>query len=241
MNRKKGRGKDMSWDLRALGGAVQLPCGELAWTKPQIFRVLASVEAMRGVVLGGDVLFGNRTYTGSSWQYCLSCEDHYVAFLRENCRGSRRTAEAFIRDFLATRSGEFLFAPVLREGVDAYIHRSTGALLRAMTAPHGRAADCRDRLPEKPFGLFRQRNSASLRSASDALRRLRTLRVGDPDGIGPGPVADGLGIQPHHMLPGPPVQLAGHGQAAAGLQPFEAGGASFIVLKPVTETGGMPS
>ena len=44
-----------------------------------------------------------------------------------------------------------------------------------------------------------------------------------------GPVADGLGIQPHHMLPGPPVQLAGHGQAAAGLQPFEAGGASFIV------------
>ena len=56
----------MSWDLRALGGAVQLPCGELAWTKPQIFRVLASVEAMRGVVLGGDVLFGNGTYTGSS-------------------------------------------------------------------------------------------------------------------------------------------------------------------------------
>ena len=102
----------MSWDLRALGGAVQLPCGELAWTKPQIFRVLASVEAMRGVVLGGDVLFGNGTYT----------------FLRENCRGSRRTAEAFIRDFLATRSGEFLFAPVLREGVDAYIHRSTGGL-----------------------------------------------------------------------------------------------------------------
>ena len=51
-----------------------------------------------------------------------------VAFLRENCRGSRRTAEAFIRDFLATRSGEFLFAPVLREGVDAYIHRSTGGL-----------------------------------------------------------------------------------------------------------------
>ena len=101
----------MSWDLRALGGAVQLPCGELAWTKPQIFRVLASVEAMRGVVLGGDVLFGNGTYTGSSWQYCLSCEDHYVAFLRENCRDSRRTAEAFIRDFLATRSGEFLFAP----------------------------------------------------------------------------------------------------------------------------------
>ncbi len=48
----------MSWDLRALGGAVQLPCGELAWTKPQIFRVLASVEAMRGVVLR-DVLFGN--------------------------------------------------------------------------------------------------------------------------------------------------------------------------------------
>ena len=93
----------MSWDLRALGGAVQLPCGELAWTKPQIFRVLASVEAMRGVVLGGDVLFGNGTYTGSSWQYCLTCEDHYVAFLRENCRGSRRTAEAFIRDFLATR------------------------------------------------------------------------------------------------------------------------------------------
>ena len=43
-------------------------------------------------------------------------------------RGSRRTAEAFIRDFLATRSGEFLFAPVLREGVDAYIHRSTGGL-----------------------------------------------------------------------------------------------------------------
>ena len=85
----------MSWDLRALGGAVQLPCGELAWTKPQI---------------------------------CLSCEDHYVAFLRENCRDSRRTAEAFIRDFLATRSGEFLFAPVLREGVDAYIHRSTGGL-----------------------------------------------------------------------------------------------------------------
>ena len=74
----------MSWDLRALGGAVQLPCGELAWTKPQIFRVLASVEAMRGVVLGGDVLFGNGTYTGSSWQYCLTCEDHYVAFLREN-------------------------------------------------------------------------------------------------------------------------------------------------------------
>ena len=107
MNRKTGRGKDMSWDLRALGGAVQLPCGELAWTKPQIFRVLASVEAMRGVVLGGDVLFGNGTYTGSSWQYCLSCED---------------------RDFLATRSGEFLFAPVLREGVDAYIHRSTGGL-----------------------------------------------------------------------------------------------------------------
>ena len=103
----------MSWDLRALGGAVQLPCGELAWTKPQIFRVLASVEAMRGVVLGGDVLFGNGTYTGSSWQYCLTCEDHYVAFLR---------------DFLATRSGEFLFAPVLREGVDAYIHRSTGGL-----------------------------------------------------------------------------------------------------------------
>lgn len=128
MNRKTGRGKDMSWDLRALGGAVQLPCGELAWTKPQIFRVLASVEAMRGVVLGGDVLFGNGTYTGSSWQYCLSCEDHYVAFLRENCRGSRRTAEAFIRDFLATRSGEYLFAPVLREGVDAYIHRSTGGL-----------------------------------------------------------------------------------------------------------------
>ena len=95
---------------------------------PQIFRVLASVEAMRGVVLGGDVLFGNGTYTGSSWQYCLSCEDHYVAFLRENCRDSRRTAEAFIRDFLATRSGEFLFAPVLREGVDAYIHRSTGGL-----------------------------------------------------------------------------------------------------------------
>ena len=118
----------MSWDLRALGGAVQLPCGELAWTKPQIFRVLASVEAMRGVGLGGDVLFGNGTYTGSSWQYCLTCEDHYVAFLRENCRGSRRTAEAFIRDFLATRSGEFLFAPVLREGVDAYIHRSTGGL-----------------------------------------------------------------------------------------------------------------
>lgn len=29
---------------------------------------------------------------------------------------------------LATRSGEFLFAPVLREGVDAYIHRSTGGL-----------------------------------------------------------------------------------------------------------------
>ena len=114
--------------LPTLGGAVQLPCGELAWTKPQIFRVLASVEAMRGVVLGGDVLFGNGTYTGSSWQYCLSCEDHYVAFLRENCRGSRRTAEAFIRDFLATRSGEFLFAPVLREGVDAYIHRSTGGL-----------------------------------------------------------------------------------------------------------------
>ena len=128
MNRKTGRGKNMSWDLRALGGAVQLPCGELAWTKPQIFRVLASVEAMRGVVLGGDVLFGNGTYTGSSWQYCLSCEDHYVAFLRENCRGSRRTAEAFIRDFLAARSGEFLFAPVLREGVDAYIHRSTGGL-----------------------------------------------------------------------------------------------------------------
>ena len=117
MNRKTGRGKDMSWDLRALGGAVQLPCGELAWTKPQIFRVLASVEAMRGVVLGGDVLFGNGTYTGSSWQYCLSCEDHYVAFLRENCRDSRRTAEAFIRDFLATRSGEFLFAP-LRKLVD---------------------------------------------------------------------------------------------------------------------------
>ena len=116
----------MSWDLRALGGAVQRPCGELAWTKPQIFRVLASVEAMRGVVLGGDVLFGNGTYTGSSWQYCLTCEDHYVAFLRENCRGSRRTAEAFIRDFLATRSGEFLFAPVLREGVDAYIHRTVG-------------------------------------------------------------------------------------------------------------------
>lgn len=88
-----------------------------------------SVEAMRGVVLGGDVLFGNGTYTGSSWQYCLTCEDHYVAFLRENCRGSRRTAEAFIRDFLATRSGEFLFAPVLREGVDAYIHRSTGGLV----------------------------------------------------------------------------------------------------------------
>ena len=83
---------------------------------------------MRGIVLGGDVLFGNGTYTGSSWQYCLTCEDHYVAFLRENCRGSRRTAEAFIRDFLATRSGEFLFAPVLREGVDAYIHRSTGGL-----------------------------------------------------------------------------------------------------------------
>ena len=58
----------------------------------------------------------------------MTCEDHYVAFLRENCRGSRRTAEAFIRDFLATRSGEFLFAPVLREGVDAYIHRSTGGL-----------------------------------------------------------------------------------------------------------------
>ena len=87
MNRKTGRGKDMSWDLRALGGAVQLPCGELAWTKPQIFRVLASVEAMRGVVLGGDVLFGNGTYTGSSWQYCLSCEDHYVAFLPQNGRG----------------------------------------------------------------------------------------------------------------------------------------------------------
>ena len=51
-----------------------------------------------------------------------------AVLLRENCRGSRRTAEAFIRDFLATRSGEFLFAPVLREGVDAYIHRSTGGL-----------------------------------------------------------------------------------------------------------------
>lgn len=177
----------MSWDLRALGGAVQLPCGELAWTKPQIFRVLASVEAMRGVVLGGDVLFGNGTYTGSSWQYCLTCEDHYVAFLRENCRGSRRTAEAFIRDFLATRSGEFLFAPVLREGVDAYIHRSTGGLAPGYDcAARSGCGLPRDRLPEKPLGLFRQRNSASLRSASDALRRLRTLRVGDPDGIGPG-------------------------------------------------------
>ena len=89
---------------------------------------LGFARPRRGVVLGGDVLFGNGTYTGSSWQYCLTCEDHYVAFLRENCRGSRRTAEAFIRDFLATRSGEYLFAPVLREGVDAYIHRSTGGL-----------------------------------------------------------------------------------------------------------------
>lgn len=145
----------MSWDLRALGGAVQLPCGELAWTKPQIFRVLASVEAMRGIVLGGDVLFGNGTYTGSSWQYCLTCEDHYVAFLRENCRGSRRTAEAFIRDFLATRSGEYLFAPVLREGVDAYIHRSTGGLAPgydcAARSGCGLPRDC---LPEKPLGLF---------------------------------------------------------------------------------------
>ena len=88
----------MSWDLRALGGAVQLPCGELAWTQPQIFRVLASVEAMRGVVLGGDVLFGTGTYTGSSRQYCLTCADQYVAFLREECRGSRRTAEDVLRE-----------------------------------------------------------------------------------------------------------------------------------------------
>lgn len=119
---------DMSWDLRSLGGAVQLPCGELAWTKPQIFRVLSSVEIMRGVVLGGDVLFGNGAYTGSSWHYCLTGEEHYVAFLRLNCRDSRRTAEAFIRDFLACHDGEYLFAPVLREGVDAYIHRATGGL-----------------------------------------------------------------------------------------------------------------
>ena len=125
---KMERGMDMSWDLRSLGGAVQLPCGELAWTKPQIFWVLAGVEAMRGIVLSGDVLYGNGAYTGSSWQYCLTGEDHYAAFLRENCRDSCRTAEAFIRDFLACHSGEYLFAPVLREGVDAYIHRSTGGL-----------------------------------------------------------------------------------------------------------------
>lgn len=176
----------MSWDLRALGGAVQLPCGELAWTKPQIFRVLASVEAMRGVVLGGDVLFGNGTYTGSSWQYCLSCEDHYVAFLRENCRGSRRTAEAFIRDFLPRAAENTCLRPCSARAWMPISTAARGALLRAMTAPHGRLRDCRDRLAgEKPFGLFRQRNSASLPSASDALRRLRTLRVGDPDGIGP--------------------------------------------------------
>lgn len=43
-----------------------------------------------------------------------------------------------------------------------------GALLRAMTAPHGRAADCRDRLPEKPFGLF---------PAKEILLRCRALQT----------------------------------------------------------------
>ena len=36
--------------------------------------------------------------------------------------------------------------------------------------------------------------NAAREAHPDALRRLRTLRLGDPDGIGPGPVADGLGI-----------------------------------------------
>lgn len=132
----------MSWDLRALGGAVQLPCGELAWTKPQIFRVLASVEAMRGVVLGGDVLFGNGTYTGSSWQYCLSCEDHYVAFLRENCRGSRRTARHSFGTFWPRAAENTCLRPCSARAWMPISTAARGALLRAMTAPHGRAADC---------------------------------------------------------------------------------------------------
>ena len=105
---------------QSLGGVIT-PDGECAWNESQIQEVVEFARSKCYIILGGDVLTEQLTYSGDNWFYSPKRDNSFQRFSEKSVLESYRKAKDYISSYTKTHTVHVFFTLVCVDTLTGFI------------------------------------------------------------------------------------------------------------------------